>query len=56
MICGQSLALGTPAISLSGSAPRGAHPAHYQETGHSLAIRLESGSPRRWCCIHQRRV
>jgi hypothetical protein len=26
MICGQSLALGTPAISLNGSAPPGAHP------------------------------
>jgi hypothetical protein len=34
MICGQSLALGTPAISLNGSASRGAHPAHCQETGY----------------------
>ena len=26
MICGQSVAVGTPTMSLSGSAPRGAHP------------------------------
>jgi hypothetical protein len=56
MICGQSLALGTPAISLSGSAPRVRTPTHYQETGHPLAVRLESGSPWRLCYIHQRPV
>jgi hypothetical protein len=39
MICGQSLALGTPA-----------------GNGHPLAVRLESGSPRRLCDIHQRPV
>jgi hypothetical protein len=103
MICDRSLALGTPAISLNGSVPRGEHPdglprvkprsdycqdchplayrraallvcrscdwvmcsddspgqharAHYQETGHRLAVRLESGSPWRLCYIHQRPV
>jgi hypothetical protein len=44
MICGQSLALGTPAISLNGSAPRGAHPGALPGTGYPLAVRLESGS------------
>jgi hypothetical protein len=56
MICGQSLALGTPAISLSGSAPGVRPQAHYQETGHPLAVRLESGSPWRLCYTHQRPV
>jgi uncharacterized UBP type Zn finger protein len=102
MISGQSLALGTPAISLNGSAARGEHPdglppvarqpdncqdchppayqatllvdlscgwvacsddspgqharAHYQETAHPVAARLESGSRWRLCYIHQRPV
>jgi hypothetical protein len=57
MICGQSLALGTPAISLNGSAPPGQHArAHYQQTGYPPAARLESGSPWRSSYIRQRPV
>lgn len=103
MISGQGTILGTPAISLNGSAPRCEHldglaqvtplsdgcpacqaradhwaallvcltcgwvacsddspnqhaKAHYAETDHPLARRLEPGPQRTWCYVHQRLV
>jgi uncharacterized UBP type Zn finger protein len=102
MIPSQSMAVGVPAISLNGSAPRCEHldgiarvrpqsadctdchsgagqatllvcltcgwvacsddspnqhaKAHYEESDHPIAARLETGSRWRWCYVHQRRV
>ena len=42
MICGQSVALDTPAISLNVSARRGVHPEALPGNGHLLAVRPES--------------
>jgi len=43
-------------VACSDSSPVQHARAHYQETDHPLAARLEPGSRWRWCYVHQRLV
>lgn len=43
-------------VACSDNSPGQHAKAHYEETDHPLAARMEPGSSWRWCYVHQRRV
>jgi uncharacterized UBP type Zn finger protein len=43
-------------VACSNASPNQHAKAHYQETDHPVAVRLEGGTRTRWCFVHQRTV